>query len=817
MRDNRPVGHQRKVSGQGKSVSRRGDGLGSGSVGGGGGYFGSGSGSGPKRSGGGKSPIVIVVMILMLLFGGGAGVGNVLTTFLGGGSVSTSGQHTGDGQSQTNSQNQGDFGSQGGQTTSSPSGFDLGSLISMFGSTNAQSMSGSYTAWDVAEDNRGKLNKNVAESAREKFYTPKSGDRVTIMVYMLGTDLESKYGMATNDLTEMAKANLSDDINLLIYTGGTHSWKNSVISNRLNQIYQLKDGKLVKLHEEASRSMTDPKTLSDFIHFCKSNFPAQRNQLIFWDHGGGSVTGFGYDEKYAQTGAMNLSQIKSAIADTNLKFDLIGFDACLMATAETALALSDYADYMIASEETEPGTGWYYTNWLNDLSANTSIDTLDLGKRLIDDFIDVSAVQARGQSTTLSLVDLAEISALVPKSIKSFANSTSDLIERKEYAKVADARNISREFARASKIDQVDLVSLALHIGTDEAKTLAKDILSTVKYNRTSTNMANSYGLSIYFPSKKLNKVDSMTDTYAKIGMDDDYSKVIKQYATLEASGQVQSGQNASPLATLLGEAQSGGGSELLSMLLGGVINESISSITGLDAGNIGFLSERSISEEDVKGILSDNALDVSKLVWQYKGDVEVLSLPEEEWAKIASLDFVTFVNDGSGYIDMGTDNVFLFDADGDLTADTSKAWFSIDEQPVAYYHIDTVLDGDSYTTLGRVPVLLNGERADLIVVFDKDFPDGHIVGARKDYIEGETDTIAKSTSELEKGDVIDFVADYYSYEGVFTDSYRIGESYTVGSTYPSVGYYSIPERLLITYKIIDRFGATYWMSAIER
>ena len=71
-----------------------------------------------------------------------------------------------------------------------------------------------------------------------------------------------------------------------------------------------------------------------------------------------------------------------------------------MATTETALALSDYADYLIASEETEPGTGWYYTNWLSNLSSNTAISTLDLGKKIVDDFIDESNRSARGMRVT---------------------------------------------------------------------------------------------------------------------------------------------------------------------------------------------------------------------------------------------------------------------------------------------------------------------------------------------------------------------------------------------------------------------------------
>ncbi len=815
MSDNRPVGHNRRVSGEGKSVGRRGDGLGGKRAGGSGGYFGSGN-DGPKRSGGGRSPLTIVLLLILLLFGGRAGIGNIVGTLLGGSSQSSSAESpndTGGSNQQSNTNSSGT----GSVQNTTGTGLDLGSLISLFGSTNAQSMTGSYTAWDVAPDNRAKLDTSVASTARSKFYTPKTGDSVTVMVYMLGTDLESRHGMASSDLAEMAKADLPDNIHLIVYTGGTNSWKNSIISNRVNQIYRVQNGGLTKLHEESSRSMTDPNTLTDFINYCKTNYPANRNQLIFWDHGGGSVTGFGYDEKYSQTGAMNLSEIKSAVGKTNVKFDFIGFDACLMATAETALALSDYADYMIASEETEPGTGWYYTNWLNDLSKDTSVSTLELGKKLIDDFIDVSAVQARGQSTTLSLVDLAELKAVIPESLKQFAQSTGDLIQNKEYARVANARNISREFAASSKIDQVDLVSLASHIGTEEAKALANDILGTVKYNRTSQNMANSYGLSIYFPSKKLNRVDTMTDTYEEIGMDDEYSRVIKQYATLEASGQVSSGQSQSPLPTLLGESGGGGGSDLLTQLLSGVINGEITSITGLDAGNIDFILDRTLPEEEVAGIVSKNSLDAGKLKWQYKGDTEVLSLPEEEWSKIAKMDFVTFVNDGEGYIDMGEDNVFDFDSDGDLMADTTKAWLSIDGQPVAYYHISTLADGEDYITLGRVPVLLNETRADLIIVFDKEHPDGHIVGARTDYREGETDTVAKSTSELEKGDVIDFIADYYTYEGEYVDGYRIGEQLVVGSDYPSVGYHTISERIFITYKIQDLFGATYWMPMIER
>ena len=118
---------------------------------------------------------------------------------------------------------------------------------------------------------------------------------------------------------------------------------------------------------------------------------------------------------------------------------MVGFDACLMATLETGLMLNDYADYMLASEETEPGIGWYYTKWVTALSKNTSISTLDLGKQVIDDFVDECNRRCAGQKTTLSLVDLAELSATAPKSLKDFASSTSKLLSGSDYKQVSDA------------------------------------------------------------------------------------------------------------------------------------------------------------------------------------------------------------------------------------------------------------------------------------------------------------------------------------------------------------------------------------------
>ena len=59
----------------------------------------------------------------------------------------------------------------------------------------------------------------------------------------------------------------------------------------------------------------------------------------------------------------------------------------------------------------EPGTGWYYTNWLSELSANPAIDSLDLGKQIVDDYVKMSDSNSQ---TTLSMTDLAELSRYSP-------------------------------------------------------------------------------------------------------------------------------------------------------------------------------------------------------------------------------------------------------------------------------------------------------------------------------------------------------------------------------------------------------------------
>ncbi len=795
--ENRPNGREKHITGQGKDIHKRGDGLGTGPVGSGqsGRPTGESGGSGGKRASGGGSPLMKIVIALIVLALGGGGAG--LSGLLGGSSGGTTTTQPSSGYTQP--------APSGG---SAISGLLGGSTGSSLGSLLTSSYGNVSTGW-TAGSNVGRLDTSVAAGARAKRtkILGNGKDTVTIMVYMCGTDLESKYGMGTADLQEMAAATLSDKVNIIVYTGGCKQWKNSIVSNSVNQIYKIENGGLKKLENNmGTAAMTAPANLTSFIQYCAKNYPANRSELIFWDHGGGSLSGYGYDEKNQGAGSMSLSGINKALSDAGVTFDFIGFDACLMATLENALMLTKYADYLIASEETEPGVGWYYTNWLTKLSQNTSMPTLEIGKNIVDDFVSVCAQKCRGQDTTLSVVDLAELETTVPEAFKDFAVDTSGMLQGSEFKTVSSARSNTREFAASSKIDQVDLVHLAKNLGTAESKALAGTLLSAVKYNSTASTVTNAYGLSIYFPYQKTSKVKSAAKTYEAIGMDDEYTRCIQQFANMGAAGQTVSSSvssyAANPLGALLGAAASGSGvagGDMISSLL----------MSALTTG----LTGRSLDVENATEYLTENQFDSAQLVWT--GEKPQIALSEAQWGLVNDLALSVFYDDGTGYIDLGIDNTFSFTDDGALKGEYDGTWLAIDSQPIPYYYTGSVYEGDAYTIGGYVPCLVNGTRAELLLVFDNEKPYGYIAGYRAVYDEAETETVAKSAGELQEGDEIEFLCDYYAYDGTYEDSYLFGDPWTYHADAEISDVYIHADRANATYRFTDIYGQNYWTPAI--
>ena len=692
----------------------------------------------------------------------------------------------------------------------------------------------------------------VVGEARAKRVVPKGDgkDTVTVMIYMCGTDLESKYGMGTSDLGEMVKATISDKVNVIVETGGCRAWKNNIVSSSVNQIYQVQTGGLRRLESDFGKSyMTDPDNLASFIQYCKKNFPADRNILIFWDHGGGSLSGYGYDEKQGSgfgvsADTMTLPEIKAALQKGGCVFDWIGFDACLMATLETAMVCNDYADYMIASEESEPGTGWYYTDWLTQLSKNTSVSTESIGKTIVDTFVTASQRAQANAQVTLSVVDLAKMSGTVPQALRNFSAATTNLIKGNNYKQVADARANARQFARQSRINQVDMIDLCERIGTAESKTLAAALKGCVAYNKST--MTRAYGVSVYFPYETLNGVKNAINTYNNLGIDSEYTKCIQSFASVGQGGQFASSASqqygsyssgGDLLSTLLGGFMDGGSygsspygsSSPLGSLTGGYTNSSGSYSAGnsVDASTIYDLlnafSGRSMPaaldwvDTDLvasKALdISENRLDPARITITDKNSVPTLVLTDAEWALIETAAVNVFVDDGKGFIDLGYDNYLEYDQDNDLILGFDGTWLCVDGHPAAFYMTEAGEDG----TYGRIPAKItrNGEEMlmNIMVFIDQD-GDAVVLGADPLYA-GETETLGKGSIPLEKGDKIQLLCDYYTYDNAYEGSYTLGKAFTAGSSL-TVEYLALDNtELTVSYRLTDVYGNVYWTPAV--
>jgi len=212
--------------------------------------------------------------------------------------------------------------------------------------------------------------------------------------------------------------NQPDDVNIVIETGGSEKDSGYFSTSALKR-YHVSNQKMVSDGTVAYSSMGASSTLQNFIEYGVSNYPADKIGLILWNHGGG-LSGVCFDDvTYDGSSYDSLlnSEVKTAVknAFTTLgrteKFEFIGYDACLMGLQDIAEFNSTYFNYMVASEESEAGTGWAYNTWIDDVYNNKS--TLEILKANVDGFIDSAGASKTDpwENQCLSVYDLSKMSA----------------------------------------------------------------------------------------------------------------------------------------------------------------------------------------------------------------------------------------------------------------------------------------------------------------------------------------------------------------------------------------------------------------------
>ena len=364
--------------------------------------------------------------------------------------------------------------------------------------------------------------------------------KTTIMVYMIGSDLEAKAGAATRDLQEIAESGVDTErVNVVVYAGGSPYWHNETASAENHTLLHLSGTEFVEISTVPTFSMGDPDCLSDFLCYAHDAFPADQYALILWDHGNGPVIGYGKDILFDDD-ALTLPEMAQALRSTPFateKLAWVGFDACLMASAELSSVWAPYADYLVASQEVEPALGWNY----GFLGKAGQTDTVPLLQSLISDYLKtcLSYYEDSGyeyRDTTLSCVDLSQANDLQHAINDLFRVAGEDIAEN--YNTQTARRVQTRALGRAttgSEYDLIDLTDLSVQLKDlypQQAEQLLHVLEKMVVANAANTE--NCGGISLYYPFyNKYYFQDSWWESYEKLGLFPDYLNYLKEFQSI--------------------------------------------------------------------------------------------------------------------------------------------------------------------------------------------------------------------------------------------------------------------------------------------
>lgn len=610
-----------------------------------------------------------------------------------------------------------------------------------------------------------------------------ASDTYTLMLYMCASDLESECGFATEDLNEIMYGYTAGNLNVIVQTGGTAEWQNTVVADDRCQRYRVTEDGLELVDDSLGmQNMADSATLTDFIQYCSSNYAADHYGLVLWDHGGGVVGGYGYDENFGGD-SMSLTEMSRALGDASVHLDMLGFDACLMANFETCLMAAPYADYLIASEEPEPGCGWYYTDWIGKLSENCGIPPKRYGRQIIDDYITESGWDSPSMYSTLGMFDLQQVTQKLLPALSQFSDDAVQQLSAGEYRRISQSRSNTRAVYQ-SELDHIDLLDYAQHSQSETADQLEQAVSDCVVYYRETENGSGDNGLSILFPYYDLSALDMLEEMYQTLGYDDAYPAFLEQFANVMAGGQIS---------------------------VSGFSNTQNHAAASEYSGFQWFDADAGYDES----YYETYSADLSLLETTEVDGRCVLELSEEDWEIVNDVAMQMFAVYDGFYVDMGLDDYCEFDDYGNLIVEYDQTWVALDGQVVPFFHESYTSDGDSFFTCGSVPCVYNGTDAEIVLVWDTEHPSGYAAGVRPVY----TDSVAaKGLYDICDGDTFQVYYDIYDEDLNYVETMTLDDEIFTVQDSLEVGYADAAEQLgdtFIYYVLEDIYNNTYYTDSI--
>ena len=560
------------------------------------------------------------------------------------------------------------------------------------------------------------------------------GKTTTLLVYMCGTDLQDA---GCEDLVEIAEVEAGDAINVVVLAGGAKEWDLEDLKGNRRTLAVIRDGYFEKLEDWGKASMGSPDSLEEFLRYGLKEYPADRTIAVLWDHGAGSEGGVCFDET-ANDDGLTIAEINSVLNKLDQSvpgyhINIFGCDACMMATYEMAAMLSHHnIGYYVASEELEPGTGWYYTAWLDMLKDDPDLSDTDLCGAIIESFMDEGLKNDPDDYLTMSAVDLSKMNALETR-MEQFASVMSGQIDSGNISAIRRGRSRMYTFGSFAdgSWDMVDLGSALDAYAQFDSETAAnakRSLSEAVILSNQTANLDTCSGLSILIPQDTTESFDEYKDGF-------DLSDVIPNWVDF-VNGYVDQLQGGSYHISTSSACQITDDMEFsdsfvssTSWLFGGMLWDDEEECYTEDYE----AEEYSIGDEDegFTAVLSQE--DLAYL--DYVEGMLLMDMSDEEM---------------ECYVDFGLMQNNLIDWEsGTVISLYDGTWPVFGGQPVPLY--DQTSNEHSRRSL--IPVKLNGEYTYLVVVFPAGGTEGRIVGANAGY--DENGLPIRTTTRLKPGDEI--------------------------------------------------------------
>lgn len=602
------------------------------------------------------------------------------------------------------------------------------------------------------EQAMGQAAASIGQYRTRDYFAPdhSADETVVVMEYVCATDLESKAGMASVNIAQIVDATKSGKgLTFVMQVGGAKYLFTDGMEDGSYARYTVNDGKIEKVMDlDSAMCMAEPQNLTDFITWTKENYPADRYMLVFWDHGGGLSGGYGYDQLNYRTDEemlMPSGDVVEAVRNAGVKFDLIGFDTCLMQDMDVAAGLEPYADYFLASEETESGYGWNYTQGFSELAANPGISTEQFGESMIASFdsynTQLSSNQMPDTRSTLSLIDMTYVQTLSDKMDDLFRKEEVAIIEDSEnYANISLAASGAYKFAGDEQIDLIDYLTRLKGMDYENAIMTEQemdDLISAVRsciVVRNANSAEGINGLAFSFPLKNLASYDSVHTQLVALGRKNQRA-MYDDFFSIMASQRMKAAE---------------GSNSYLSH----------------------FIPDYTKQEWYVKGFedydTTDNFIDIPL---KDTGAGYEAELPEKVWRTISDVQVAVYMHTKDGRLYLGNDHIGSVDEQGRALIGVDNTWPHIGGELISY-DADVPYETEQGIVFnGTTEALLNG-RTRIILHIECEPVSDDLEQPAEAYISGyeiADNPLAfaqKGLESFEAGDTIQFVFDYYDEEG---------------------------------------------------